>query len=165
MCVPPDVRRRKAGFGIIEILISAAVLGFMIVALNMLQTNNRDMILRVRTRDGAVAVAQEVFDSLSTVGVGALQRPADGSKIVLHKSREWTGQPGIYSHRMTVDYTVYLDISDDDDYKDSDEESTTSYTTLYQSSIHRVYAKKVDVEVQWTYKGTPHSVNMSSILR
>ena len=60
------MRRRKAGFGIMEILISAAVLGFMIVALNLLQTSNRDSIIRIRTRDGAVAVSQEVLKNPSS---------------------------------------------------------------------------------------------------
>lgn len=164
ICVSPDTRRRKAGFGIIEILISAAVLGFLIVALNILQTNNRDSILRIRTRDGAVSVSQEILDSLSSVGVASLQQPADGSKIILHKSREWMGQPGIYSHKMTVDYTVRLGISNDDDYKEGDASERGANKSHYHTTQH-VYAKKVDIEVEWTYKGTPHSINLSTILR
>ena len=162
--LPPGVRRRKAGFGIIEILISAAVLGFMIVALNMLQTGNRDMILRIRTRDGAVAVSQEVLDSLSSVGAASLQQPDDGSKIVLHKTRVWEGQPDAYSHRMTVDYTVRIGILDDEDYKEEDASKRGSNASLYHTAQH-VYAKKVDIEVEWAYKGTPYSINLSAILR
>ena len=155
--ISPEVRRRKAGFGIMEILISAAVLGFMIVALNLLQTSNRDSIIRIRTRDGAVAISQEVLDSLSSVGVASLQMPASGNKIVLHKIREWEGKPGVYAHKMTVDYTVRIGISNDADYKEQN-------ASLYKSTEH-VYAKKVDIEVEWTYKGTPHSISMSTVLR
>ena len=156
--ISPEVRRRKAGFGIMEILISAAVLGFMIVALNMLQTSNRDTIIRIRTRDGAVAVSQEVLDSLSAVGVASLQMPASGNKVVLHKIRRWDGKPGASSgHKMTVDYTVRIGISNDVDYQEQN-------PSLYHTTQH-VYAKKVDVEVEWTYKGTPHSINMSTVLR
>ena len=155
--ISPEMYRRKAGFGIVEILISAAVLGFMIVALNLLQTSNRDSIIRIRTRDGAVAIAQEVLDSLSAVGVTSLQQPADGSKIVLHKIREWEGTPGVLAHKMTVDYTVRLGISNDADYKEEN-------SSLYHTTQH-VYAKKVDIEVEWTYKGTPHSINMATVLR
>ena len=154
--ISPEVRRRKAGFGIVEILISSLVLGFMIVALNLLQTSNRDAIIRIRTRDGAVAVSQEVLDSLSAVGVASLQMPADGNKIVLHRKREWEGKPGVYGHKMAVDYTVRIGISNDADYQ----EQNASY---YRTTQH-VYAKKVDIEVEWTYKGTPHSISMSTVL-
>lgn len=157
----PAVRRRKAGFGIAEILVSAAVLGFMIVALNQLQSSNRDTIMRVRSRDGAVAVSQQVIDSLSAVGVSALQLTKDASgakqKLVLHKTREWKGTPGTLAHTTSVDYTVRVDISDDDDYKSTVE-------TSYYPTNH-VYAKKLNVEVEWTYKGTPHSVSVSSVVR
>lgn len=155
--ISPEVRKRKSGFGIAEILVSAAVLGFMIVALNLLQANNRDSILRIRTRDGAVEVAQQVIDSLSSVGVASLQAPADGGKITLNKSRQWEGQPGVIAHTMTVDYTVRIGISDDADYQEQN-------ASLYYTTKH-VYAKKLDVEVEWTYKGTPHSINVSSIAR
>lgn len=156
--ISPEVRRRKAGFGIVEILISSLVLGFMIVALNLLQTSNRDSIIRIRSRDGAVAVAQEVLDSLSAVGVPSLQMPTSGNKIVLHKTRQWDGKPGASSgHKMTVDYTVRLGISNDTDYKEEN-------ASLYRTTEH-VYAKKVDIEVEWTYKGTPHSITMATVLR
>lgn len=152
-----DVRRRKAGFGIAEILVSCAVLGFMIVALNLLQNGNRDSVLRVRTRDGAVAVSQEILDSLSSVGVASLQMPDDGSEIVLNKIREWKGTPGSLEHTMTVNYRVHIDISDDADY--------LGQNTSYYTNNQHVYAKKVDVEVEWDYKGTPHSITVASILR
>lgn len=155
--LPPDVRRRKAGFGIAEILVSAAVLGFMIVALNHLQSSNRDAILRVRSRDGAVAVSQQVLDSLASVGVASLQMPASGKKIVLQKTRSWEGKPGSIGITNKVDYTVRVNISNDADY-------TTENASYYQNTQH-VYAKKVDVEVEWVYRGTPFSINVSSVVR
>ena len=53
----------KKGFGIVEVLVSIAVLGFLYAALNHLQTGNRDALLRIRGRDGAIDVAQQVIDS------------------------------------------------------------------------------------------------------
>lgn len=162
--VDSRVRRRKAGFGITEILISAAVLGFLLVALNYLQSSNRDSVLRVRARDGAVAVAQEVIDELSAKGVASLQatRSADGAAepLVLEKSRQWKGTPGSLEHTMTVNYTVRVNISEDSEYQNTEQ---SNYVAA--NPIHHVYAKRLDVEVEWSHKGTPFSINVSSIVR
>ena len=40
--------RFKRGFGIVEVLIAAAVLGFLYTALLNLQSGNRDALLRIR---------------------------------------------------------------------------------------------------------------------
>ena len=54
-------QNRCRGFGIIEILISIVVLGFLMTALLNLQLGNRDALLRIRARDGAVDVAQDAM--------------------------------------------------------------------------------------------------------
>lgn len=59
----------KKGFGIAEVLISAAVLGFLYVALLNLQGSNHDALLRIRARDGAIEVAQQILDSLKIAGI------------------------------------------------------------------------------------------------
>ena len=82
----------KKGFGIIEVLIAIAVLGFLYVALNHLQTGNRDTLLRIRGRDGAIEVAQQVVDSLSSLGISSL---TSGSTITIDTiTRTWKGKPG-----------------------------------------------------------------------
>ena len=90
----------KKGFGIVEVLVSIAVLGFLYAALNHLQTGNRDALLRIRGRDGAIEVAQQVIDSLNNMGLALLREDTirfDGI------SRTWRGHPGLISHDMTVE--------------------------------------------------------------
>ena len=48
--------KNKKGFGIVEILVAAAVLGFMYMAVLNLQGGNHDALLRIRGRDGAIEV-------------------------------------------------------------------------------------------------------------
>ena len=42
--------RGKRGFGIVEVLIAAAVLGFLYMAVMNLQGGNRDALLRIRPK-------------------------------------------------------------------------------------------------------------------
>ena len=62
----------KRGFGIVEALVAAAVLGFMYMAILHLQEGNHDALLRIRGRDGATEVAQNLIDSLGALGVASL---------------------------------------------------------------------------------------------
>ena len=62
----------KRGFGIAEVLIAAAVLGFLYMAVMNLQSGNRDALLRIRGRDGATEVAQQIIDTLSARGIAEL---------------------------------------------------------------------------------------------
>ena len=64
--------KNKKGFGIVEILVAAAVLGFMYMAILNLQGGNHDALLRIRGRDGAIEVAQQVLDSLKSVGIASI---------------------------------------------------------------------------------------------
>ena len=59
-----SVPSHKRGFGIVEVLVAAAVLGFLYMAVLNLQSGNRDALLRIRGRDGATEVAQNIIDSL-----------------------------------------------------------------------------------------------------
>lgn len=147
----------KKGFGIIEILIAIAVLGFLYIALNILQKSNRESVIRIRTRDGAIAVTQEIIDSLSSVGVNSLQMPETEDKIILYKTREWKGTPGFLEHTMTVNYKVYLSYSNDTAYQ-------VISPSLYASNTH-TFAKKIDIEVEWLYNNTPQSITNSTIIR
>ena len=71
--------KNKSGFGIVEVLVSAVVLGFLLTALLNLQGSNRDTLLRLRGRDGAVEVAQSIIDSLNRSGLTSLGNAADTS--------------------------------------------------------------------------------------
>lgn len=142
-------KKGKAGFGIVEVLISAAVLGFLYLALLNMQVGNRDSLIRIRGRDGAVEVAQNIIDSLKTVGVASV---SDFQKDDIVKS--WDRGLG---GSTSVTYKADVKVGDAETYK-----SETG--SLYETSEH-VYAKQVDVTVSWSFKGSEQSINVSSVIR
>ncbi len=146
---------RKGGFGIMEVLVAIAVLGFLYVAVNNLQSGNRDTLLRIRGRDGAVEVAQQVIDSLSRVGIATLSKKDTIS--IPEISRTWKGQPGIIQHDMTVNYSAQVVLSPDSTFKSK---SVSAYDT-----VSHVFAKRLDVTVSWPFKSSTQSVSVSRIVR
>ena len=137
-----------SGFGIVEVLISAAVLGFLYLALLHMQVGNRESLLRIRGRDGAVEVAQNIIDSLKTVGVASI---ASFTKNDIVKS--WDRGPG---GKTSLTYRADVTVG-------AVSESASS-TSNYETVSH-VYAKQVDVKVSWNFKGSEQSVNVSSVVR
>ena len=145
----------KKGFGIIEVLIAIAALGFLYMALNNLQTGNRDTLLRIRGRDGAIEVAQQVVDSLSSLGISSLQ---SGTTISIPEiKRTWKGQPGSQQYEMTVTYNARVVVGDDSQFTRSEE-------TAYASTSH-VYGKHLDVTVTWKFKDSQQSISVSRIIQ
>ncbi len=143
----------KSGIGIMEVLVAIAVLGFLYVAVNNLQSGNRETLLRIRGRDGAVEVAQQVIDSMSRVGLSSLQDTVKIEDI----PRTWKGQPGLITHDMTVLYDAVVAVSPDSLY-------TAKDSTLYDEVSH-VYAKKIDVTVSWPFKNSTQSIHISRVIR
>ena len=148
--------KNKKGFGIVEILVAAAVLGFMYMAILNLQGGNHDALLRIRGRDGAVEVAQQVLDSLKSVGVEAIPSKAltDTSFNVQNIDRKWARSLG---DSATVTYTPTVTVSATQHY-------TSEGTTQYENVSH-VYAKQVKVKVSWNFKGSTQSIEVSSVIR
>ncbi len=146
----------KKGFGIVEVLVSIAVLGFLYAALNHLQTGNRDALLRIRGRDGAIEVAQQVIDSLKSAGVKSLS-DKDTAFVIPEISRTWKGQPGIVAHDMTVKYSVAVNVFSDKDYE--------VLTSSKYDNISHIYAKRLLVTVEWPFKGSVQSINISGVVR
>lgn len=145
----------KKGFGIMEILVSIVVLGFLMMALLNLQLGNREVFLRIRARDGAVNVAQNAIDSLSLMGAAALSKHAIDSQVIeFEKSRSW---PRTVGFPMEVVYSVRIEVSDDSTY-------LATETSAYQSLNH-TYAKRLDVTVSWPYKTSVQSINYSGVVR
>ena len=144
--------KNKQGFGIVEVLVAAAVLGFLYMALLNLQGGNREALLRIRGRDGATEVAQNIIDSLGALGIASLSddklKNSEGNvehtKLLPPVTRIWEGQPGAVTNKMTVTYAVEVTVSPDADYM-----STTP--SLLETSRH-VYAKRLDVKVKWCFK-------------
>lgn len=150
-------KNSKAGVGITEILVASVVLGFLLVALNTYQMSNRESVIRSRSRDAAVEISQEVLDSLSAVGVAALHGDGNTNVITLVKRREWKGTPGIIETTSKMDYTVRVEISPDNAFQNRE-------ISMFDTTRH-VYARRLDVNVQWTHKGTPFSINVMGIVR
>lgn len=146
---------RKGGFGIMEVLVAIVVLGFLYVAVNNLQSGNRDTLLRIRGRDGALEVAQQVIDSLSRVGIATLS--SHDTISIPEISRTWKGQPGIVQHDMTVNYSAQVILSPDSTFK---AKSASAYDT-----VSHVFAKRLDVTVSWPFKSSTQSVSVSRIVR
>jgi type II secretory pathway pseudopilin PulG len=159
----------KRGFGIVEVLIAAAVLGFLYMAVLNLQGSNREALLRIRGRDGATEVAQNLIDSLSALGVASLTdknlpKTAEGNTNYVIPidtiTRSWLGQPGAVTNTMTVKYWAEVTVSPDANYI-----AKTSSKLLGTDSVEHVYAKRLDVKVFWKFKNSTQSITVSGVIR
>ena len=148
--------KNKKGFGIVEILVAAAVLGFMYMAVLNLQGGNHDALLRIRGRDGAIEVAQQVLDSLKSVGIASIpSKSAEDTTFEVHDiNRKWARGLG---DSATVTYSPEVTVSATQHY-------TSEGTTQYENVSH-VYAKQVKVKVSWNFKGSTQSIEVSSVIR
>ena len=136
----------KRGIGIIEVMVAALVLGILYAAVSNLQKGNREALLRIRGRDGATEVAQNVIDSLGALGLASFtddnliacsdgeancftlaKTDDEGNKVanIIKKTRSWMGQPGLKENTMTVTYTVDVKFTSDNEF--NTENSTFSY--------------------------------------
>ena len=154
----------KRGFGIVEVLVAAAVLGFLYVAVLNLQGGNRDALLRIRGRDGATEVAQNIIDSLNSVGLASLSDEklvnAEGELTPIEIKgikRTWKAQPGAIQYDMTVTYDATVIVSRDSLY-------TAKSGSQYDSASH-MFAKRLDVKVSWPFKNSIQSINVSGVIR
>jgi len=146
----------KKGFGIVEVMVSIVVLGFMYVALSKLQGGNHDAFIRIRGRDGAVEVAQQVLDSLKSMGATAIVSKANADTTIYWNkiSRSWDRGLG---GKATIEYEPIIKVSPSNEYV---AESKSSYGT-----INHVYAKQVNVTISWKFKGSTQSINVSEVVR
>jgi len=153
------ILKNKKGFGIVEILVAAAVLGFMYMAVLNMHGGNHDALLRIRGRDGAIDVAQQVLDSLKAIGIASIpsKMDADTTFNVDPIERSWERSTNWGGGSAKVTYTPVVTV-----------ESTANYMTESSSefeTIQRVYAKQVKVRVSWIFKGTTQSIEVSSVIR
>lgn len=147
---------RKRGFGIVEVMISIVVLGFLYVALLNLQTSNDAAVLRMRGRDGAVEVAQEILDSLNSArsGVIASKFDKDTTIVLDERVRKWDRALG---GTTTIKYTPELTVKKTSDY-------VAQNNSNYENEQH-VYAKQVNICVKWKFKSTTQSINVSGVIQ
>ncbi|MBO7413319.1 MAG: type II secretion system protein [Fibrobacter sp.] len=150
--------KRRKGFGIIEVLVSITVLGFLYLALMNLQLGNRQSLLRIRGRDAAVEVAQQVLDSLQSIGAASIvsDSVSDITFKGLDYRRKWA-RSNIPGDSMSVVYSTELTVKPDSMYHSKD---TTKFAT-----VEHVYAKNVSVKVSWPFKGSIQSISISGVIR
>jgi hypothetical protein len=135
-------------------MVAAVVLGFLIVGLARLQSGNREVAIRIRTRDAAQIVAQQFLDSLSSIGISSIPTGSGSSTkdYIWQGNQKKTGESGITS---TVRYTINANIAD---------ELESNEISKLKTEKH-VMAKKVDLEVRWDFKGSTQSISLSRIIK
>jgi prepilin-type N-terminal cleavage/methylation domain-containing protein len=163
--------KMKKGFGLIEVLAAAVVLGFLVVGLTQLQKGNREGILRVRSRDAANFVAQRVLDSLGTLGINSLQ--ADGNRLVFGPEEYIYTFEGKNVGEVRQAYTVSVLLLDTPGEHSVTE--STHFTTAARSEVSmageytddlNVYNKKLEATVTWNFKNhSQQSIVVAKVVR
>ena len=183
--------RGKRGIGILEVMVAALVLGILYAAVSNLQKGNREALLRIRGRDGATEIAQNIIDELSSQGLArfadanliacgggvsncyTLAKEENGQLVADHISvtKTWEGQPGLQDNTMSIDYTVDVKFSGDNDYKGQAGSLLLTHDLTKNcgdpgiSCISHVYAKRVEVTVSWLFKNSRQSISVSGVIR
>jgi len=142
----------KKGFGLLEVMIAAVVLGFLLVGLNLLQKGNRDAVLRIRTRDAAQIIAQNFIDSLSRLGISSLEIRTKKDTVYY----EWKGNDEKITDKRP--YIREYIISAVDKLK-SDEISD------YLEDNAHIPAKEVELKVSWKLKNNELSITEKRIIK
>jgi Tfp pilus assembly protein PilV len=160
----------KKGFGLMEVLIAAVVLGFLVIGLNKLQLGNREGVLRVRARDAANTIAQDIIDSISRIGSASLKIekrdgvcPPPNDKRDLCRQRTFEGEAG----SIPVNYWIIVDVKEGANKSVNNQTEytkNTSSTTNKLSVTHQI-AKQIDVTVKWKFKDSDQSINVSSLIK
>ena len=152
--------KNKKGFGITEVLISAFVLGLLYMAVLHMQTGNREAVLRIRGRDGAIEVAQEVIDSLNRAGLASIaSNPETATSFDMPDVvRSWDRGEKVGGGQASITYKSKVTVSPTNEY-------TATSGSTYDPNVSHIYAKQVNVQVSWDFKGSTQSINMSTIIR
>jgi prepilin-type N-terminal cleavage/methylation domain-containing protein len=155
----------KKGFGLLEVLVAAVVLGFLIVGLTQLQMGNREAILRIRARDAANIIAQHVLDSLGAVGIN-LEDYASGTKIIDKEGRDYAF--GGKDDEKPTEFIVNVEYlpspsSNSDNFIDVDTDINEASPLI--SSSNNKFAKNLLATVSWKFKGSEQSIKMSRVVR
>ncbi|SHK74384.1 MULTISPECIES: hypothetical protein [unclassified Fibrobacter] len=147
--------KHKKSFGIAAILVAVAVVG-LYMAIQDFRGGNRDVLLRIRGRDGAVEVAQQVLDSLKSVGMESIPSKAlDDTTFDVHTiDRKWAR--GLRDS-ATVTYSSQVTVS-------ATSNNASQNVSPFETTSH-VYAKQVKVKVSWNFKGSTQSIEVSSVIR
>jgi len=155
------IQNRKSGFGLMEVLAAAVVLGFLIVGLTQLQKGNREAVLRIRARDVAQTIATDVIDSLKRLGFNSISITQEPIQNEIEKTFE-----GAVGHSKIL-YRVNINITENqDDIRKSEEQ--TALTRANSSSSNELaydFARIVDVSVEWEFKNSTQSIQISEVIK
>jgi len=159
----------KKGFGILEVMIAAVVLGFLIIGLNKLQLGNREAVLRIRARDTANFIAQHVLDSLSSLGINSIKpenKANCNNQSLVYCNEAYTyafeGKNQINKSSTSgnitseIPYTVEVKLLDNN----QSSQEKTNYTT-----ITNTYAKSLQATVKWKFKNSDQQIEMAKVVR
>jgi len=166
----------KKGFGLLEVIVAAVVLGFLIVGLNTLQKGNREGVLRIRARDAANLVAQRVLDSLGAMGIYSIQaknQAACGNKSLVYCNTAYTytfdGKNQINKSSTSGNVTQEIPYTVEVQLLTSNEQSSLEATKLTKEDntiiTANTYAKSLQATVSWTFKKTTQSIQMAKVVR
>jgi len=157
----------KKGFGLLEVLVAALVLGFLVVGLNRMQLGNREAVLRVRARDAANFVAQQVLDSLGAEGINSIvanEQSACNDKVLVYCDTAYKynfkGKGGIDTD---IKYKVEVVLL-------ANSEQTLADTTEYIKANGYIdntttYAKSLEATVSWKFKQSDQSITIAKVVR
>jgi len=151
----------KKGFGLLEVLVAALVLGFLIVGLNHLQLGNREAILRIRARDAANIIAQHVLDSLGAVGINSIKNE-NANRIIDSTERKYTfgGNDDKNPMNFYVKVEYLPSASGENSFVDEEIIEDT-----YLDTTKTKFAKNVRATVSWKFKNSEQSIKMDKVLR
>jgi len=100
-----------------------------------------------------------VLDSLNRIGIASIASdPTSSTSYTLDPiSRSWERGSKVGGGHATIQYTPTVTVSPTNDFKATAE-------SKYETVSH-IYAKQVNVEVSWQFKGSTQSINVSSVIR
>jgi prepilin-type N-terminal cleavage/methylation domain-containing protein len=142
--------KSKAGFGLIEIVASMVIFALMFSAVMEMQYVNRAAALRMQTRNEANQIAQNVADSLQTLGIASVR---SGTFTRSGPSRN-LAQGGAVSTQFTVAVVATTVLAK--------EISTGSGSSAI--NFQHEQSKKLDIRVSWTTSGHTFSITHEAVV-
>jgi prepilin-type N-terminal cleavage/methylation domain-containing protein len=152
----------KNGFGLIEVMAAAVVLGFLIVGLTRLQMGNRETILRVRDRDAANFIAQHVLDSISAGGMKSLEKSCEDNNNSVYDTEDYKYEYKFEGKNTGESIKKYkVEVSCIEDQKAVRE---VDYTTSFQVNKD-IVSRSIEAKVYWQHRGSEQSIKMARVVR
>jgi type II secretory pathway pseudopilin PulG len=163
----------KKGFGILEVVVASLVLGFLMLGLLYLQIGNRETIIRIRARNAANFVAQQVLDSLGTVGINSLHAKADcsdGNFVYCEDNYvySYVGKAGI----VPLKYNVKVELLEEDAAHSS--RNSTGFTKAIRNENSmaseragevNTYNKILNATVSWKHRNSTQAISVGRVVR